>query len=58
LKKVKNNWSHELKYATTTTERKDAKVRAKLKTIGSADVNAGNFHLFIDTLVQNVSLVF
>jgi len=34
LKKVKKKWSHELKYATTTTKTKFAKVRAKLKTIG------------------------
>jgi len=40
LKKVKNNWIHELKCATTTTKTKVAKVRAELKTIGTADLNA------------------
>jgi len=39
LKKVKKNWSHELKSATTTTKTKVAKVRAKPKTIHIADVN-------------------
>jgi len=40
LKKVKKNWSHELKCTTTATKMKAAKVRAEPKTIGTADVNA------------------
>jgi len=40
LKKAKKNWSHELKCASTTTNMKFAKVRAELKTIGKADINA------------------
>jgi len=40
LKKVKKNCSHELKHATTTTKMQVAKVRAELKTIGTADLNA------------------
>jgi len=42
LKKVKKNWPHELKCATTTsfTKTKGAKVRAELKTTGTTDVNA------------------
>jgi len=40
LKKVKENWFHELKHATTTRKTKIAKVRAEPKTmIGTADVN-------------------
>jgi len=39
LKKVKKKWSHDLKPATTTTKRKVGKVRAKLKTLGTTDVN-------------------
>jgi len=40
LKKVKKNWSHELKPAATTTKTKDTEVRAKQKTIRTADINA------------------
>jgi len=38
LKKVKKMWSHELKHATTATKMKVDKVRAKLKTTGTADM--------------------
>jgi len=40
LKKVNENYSHELKPASTTTKMKVAKVRAEPKTIGTANVNA------------------
>ena len=40
LKKETKTWSHELKHATTTTKTKVAKMRAKLKMIGTADQNA------------------
>jgi len=33
LEKVKKNWSHELKCASTTTKIKVAKVRAELKPL-------------------------
>jgi len=39
LKKVKKNWSHELKHASTTTKTEIAKVRAEWKTIGTAEAN-------------------
>jgi len=42
LKKVNKKWYHELKRATTTIKTKVAKVRAKPKTIGTAEVNATN----------------
>ena len=40
MKKVNENYSHELKPASTTTKMKVAKVRAEPKTIGTANVNA------------------
>jgi len=40
LRKVKKNWSHELKCATTTTKTKVAKVKAEPKSIGTPDINA------------------
>jgi len=39
LKKVKKKWSHEMKCATTNIKMKFAKMRAKPKTIGTADIN-------------------
>ena len=40
FQKVKKQCFHDLKRASTTTKTKVVMVRAKLKTIGTADVNA------------------
>jgi len=38
LKKQKRKWYHKWKQATTTTKTKVTKVRAELKTFGTADL--------------------
>jgi len=39
FEKSKENWSHELRHASTTTKTKVSKVRTELKTTGTADLN-------------------
>jgi len=44
----RKEWSHELKCVTTTTKTKVAKVRAEVKTFGTADLK---YICYVTTLV-------
>jgi len=58
LKKVKKNWSCELKCATTTTKTKVTKVRAKLEIISTRDINASTMKPLWCQLSSKLSVLF